>query len=90
MTANENSGTGYTTGGSALTGVSLAQASNVVTFSAANITWSSATVTGYGDLVYDTTASSVGLCFNYFGGVQSVTTGTFTLSWPSGVATVTT
>ena len=90
VTGGENSGTGYTAGGSALTSVSLAQAAGVVTFSAANITWSSATVTGYGDLVYDTTASSVGLCFNYFGGVQSVTTGTFTLSWPSGILTLTT
>lgn len=40
----------------------------------------------YGTLVYDftITAGTVakqGLCFNYFGGVQSVTGGTFTIVW---------
>jgi hypothetical protein len=91
VTANENSGSGYTSGGSAMTGMSLAQAGNVVTLSASNLTWGPpATVTGYGDLVYDTTVSNDGLCFNYFGGVQTVTAGTFTVSWPSGVATFTT
>lgn len=40
----------------------------------------------YGCLVYDDTISSgtvadQGMCFNYFGGVQSVTGGTFTIVW---------
>ena len=47
----------------------------------------------YGILVYDftiTSPQSQGLCFNYFGGTQSVTLGTFTIVWNgSGIATIT-
>ncbi len=47
----------------------------------------------YGCLVYDDTASSPvadqGLCYNYFGGVNSVTNGVFTIVWSgSGIATI--
>jgi hypothetical protein len=90
VAANENSGSGYTAGGSALTAVTLAQSAGVITFGAANITWTTATISGYGDLVYDTSLANDGLCYNYFGGLQSVTSGTFTLSWPSGILTLTT
>lgn len=34
-----------------------------------------------GCLVYDTTLTNQGICFNYFGGAQSVTAGTFTIVW---------
>jgi hypothetical protein len=34
-----------------------------------------------GCLVYDTTVSNQGVCYNYFGGAQSVTAGTFTIVW---------
>ena len=42
----------------------------------------------YGCLVYDTTQSgNPGVCYNYFGGSQSVTNGTFTIVWnASGIA----
>lgn len=46
----------------------------------------------YGTLVYDDTATSVadeGVCYNYFGGANSVTSGTFTIVWhSSGVFTI--
>ena len=51
---------------------------------------SAATLSGvYGCLVYDNTATGKpGLCYNYFGGSQSVTAGTFTIAWnASGIAT---
>jgi hypothetical protein len=35
----------------------------------------------YGCLVYDTTVTSTGICYNYFGGANSVTNGTFTVVW---------
>jgi len=47
------------------------------------------TISGaYGCLVYDATVTAgtvakQGLCFNYFGGSQSVTAGTFTVTWDS-------
>lgn len=35
----------------------------------------------YGCLVHDTTISSRGVCYNYFGGTNSVTNGTLTVVW---------
>lgn len=59
------------------------------TVSANNVT----TLTGaYGALIYDHSAGVVtdqGICFNWFGGVASVTLGTFTVAWSgSGIFTV--
>lgn len=72
-------GTNWDAGGEPLTSVASSIATNVYTFDAANTPQGGATCTlasVYGCLVYsDTAASPVadqGLCFNYFGGVQSV------------------
>lgn len=98
-TTNEITGTGYTA-----TGNSLASKANTVDsgssslcFTAANTSWTAATITAFGDLIYDTTIASAGstvalqgFCYNYFGGSQSVTSGTFTIQWatpPSGGVT---
>lgn len=49
----------------------------------------------YGCLVYDDsitagTVADQGVCFNYFGGAQSVTAGTFTIVWnANGIARIT-
>jgi hypothetical protein len=93
VTANEVSGTGYTAGGVTVTPTTLtqnfnSQGNNTIAFSSSGSPqWTSATITAYGCLVYDTTVSSDGLCFNYFGGSQSVTSGTFTIAWSAnGIA----
>lgn len=95
-TANEISGTGYTAGGVALASKAFAidTGSSSICFTAANPSWTGATLAAvYGTLVYDATITAgtvakQGLCFNYFGGTQSVTGGTFTVSWatPAGAA----
>lgn len=94
-TGNEASGTGYTAGGSALGSKAFAidTGSSSICFTAANPSWTTVTVTASGDLVYDNTITAgtvakQGLCYNYFGGSQSVTAGTFTINWatPSGAA----
>lgn len=89
VTGNEVSGTGYTAGGVAVTPISLSQTTNVITFTSSGTpSWTTATFTAYGCLVYDTTVSNEGLSFNYFGGAQTVTAGTFTIAWnASGIAT---
>jgi hypothetical protein len=91
VTANESSGTGYTAGGVSVSSPTWTQSSNVVTFTSSGTpTWTSATITAYGCLVYDTTVSNEGLSFNYFGGAQSTTAGTFTVTWnASGIAAFT-
>ncbi|HEY1705597.1 MAG TPA: hypothetical protein VGG75_38415 [Trebonia sp.] len=100
-TANEAPGTGgYTQGGTALASKAntVDSGSSSLCFTAANPSWTSATISGvFGDFVYDasitatgSTVTKQGLCFNYFGGSQSVTSGTFTIQWatpPSGGVT---
>ena len=85
---NEVSDTGqWDAKGVALTSLSVDQATAAtVFFDAANTaSGSSATLADvYGCLVLDddaTTVADQGICFNYFGGVQSVTDGTFTIVW---------
>jgi hypothetical protein len=86
-------GAEWATGGVALTGVTSGFASNVYTFDASNTvsTGTSATLANvYGCLVYDDTTADHGICFNYFGGTNSVTDGTFTIIWhASGIFTLT-
>lgn len=90
-------GTEWDAGGEPLTSVTSTRASNVFTFDAADTPsgGSSATLANvYGCLVYDDTIAAPvadqGVCFNYFGGVNSVTDGTFTIVWnASGIFTIT-
>ncbi|HEY1700864.1 MAG TPA: hypothetical protein VGG75_14230 [Trebonia sp.] len=100
-TGNEAPGTGgYTQGGTALASKAntIDSGSSSLCFTAANPSWTSATISSvFGDLVYDITIASAGstvakqgFCFNYFGGSQGVTAGTFTIQWatpPSGAVT---
>lgn len=95
VTANEIWQTGqWAQAGPTLSGVSYSRSGAVVTWDAAdNASGSAATLTGvYGCLVYDDTiatpVSKQGVCYNYFGGVATVTAGTFTVVWnASGIAT---
>jgi hypothetical protein len=89
-------GAEWAQGGVALGSVTSSFASNVYTFDAANTaSGSSATLAAvFGCLVYsDTITTPVadqGVCYNYFGGTNSVTDGTFTIVWnASGIFTYT-
>jgi hypothetical protein len=87
--ANEQSDAGqWASGGVALGSAAITTPSSGVVMYDANDTasGSSATLAGvYGCQVYDDTLTTPvadqGLCFNYFGGTQSVTGGTFTVVW---------
>lgn len=91
VTANEVTGTNWAAGGVALGTQTFGidgTATNALAFHAANTSANTVTITGaYGCLVYTTTAwsgtgvTNQGICFNYFGGTQSVTGGTFTIAW---------
>jgi hypothetical protein len=78
----------WPTGGVALTSQTVNSAtSGVVFFDAADTASGSAATLAsvYGCLVYDDTLTTPvadqGICFNYFGGTNSVTNGTFTVVW---------
>jgi len=89
LTANEVYQAGqWAQGGVALAGMTLNSGTSDVVFFDANDTASGAAFTGaniYGTQIYDTTVAtpvaSQGICFNYFGGVNSITNGTFTAVW---------
>jgi hypothetical protein len=93
--ANEVSGgTNWAAGGRALANKTFTSpGSGLAVFDADNLA-GGGTLTlanAYGCLVYDDTISGgtvadQGVCFSYFGGAQSVTSGTFTIVWdPAGI-----
>lgn len=89
VTANEVvDATNWVAGGRALSGATIDSATSGVVFFDATDLAGGGTVTisnAYGCLVYDDTITTPvadqGICFNYFGGAQSVTAGTFTIVW---------
>lgn len=88
---DEASGTGYTTGGVALTNsaVILSGSTACATF-ATNPSWASATFSASGLVVYtnDSTLGTAGRVVGYydFGGAQTVTGATFTVTLPTDAA----
>ena len=77
-------GTEWDAGGEPLTGVTSSFTSNVYKFDASDTPsgGSSATLANvFGCLVYDDTVGDQGVCYNYFGGTNSVTDGTLTIVW---------
>lgn len=86
-------GTEWDAGGEPLTGVTFAPTAAVLKFDADNTPsgGSSATLADvFGCLVYDDTVGDQGLCYNYFGGANAVTDGTFTIVWnAAGIMTLT-
>lgn len=83
--------------GRPLASVTSVFATNVYTFDAADTVSANSVTTltnAYGCLVYDKTivapVSGQGICYNYFGGANSVTLGTFTIVWnASGIFALT-
>ncbi|MHA1482068.1 MAG: hypothetical protein ACTSQA_01355 [Candidatus Heimdallarchaeaceae archaeon] len=83
---NEVSGTGYTAGGVELTSkvVSADDTDNEGVFDAADVTWSSSTITARGAVIYKdtgTAATSPLICYLDFGADKSSSNGDFTISW---------
>jgi hypothetical protein len=79
---------GWPSIGRPLASVTSTFSTNVYTFDAADTVSANTTTTlvnAYGVLIYDHSIASPvadqGICFNYFGGTNSVTSGTFTIVW---------
>lgn len=90
---NEITGTGYTAGGATLGSKTLAYASKVSTFDAADTSWTTSTLTARYAVVYKdtgTASTSPLICYINFGADVSTTAGTFLITWnASGIFTVT-
>jgi len=89
-TTNETSGTNYTAGGNTLTNVDPSASGTTALTDFADTTWSSATVTANGALIYNssTTAGSANraVVVLAFGGDKTSTAGDFTVSFPAADA----
>ena len=83
ISANEVTGVNYSAGGTTITS-SVALSSNTAQFkTAGDITWASSTITAYGAIIYDSTATGALIAWIDFGGAQSSSNGNFTISWTS-------
>ena len=82
---NEVSGTGYTAGGATLSSQAVAydSSNNVAYFDAADPSWSSATITARGALIYNNTKSNASIAVLDFGSDYSSSNGTFQVQLPS-------
>jgi hypothetical protein len=80
VTANQISGTGYTSGGVALASKTVTQAATTK-WDATDSEWTSATFTAAHAVIYDVTATNNLVASIDFGGDQSVSSGTFTIQW---------
>jgi hypothetical protein len=84
---NEVSGTGYTAAGNALTNVNPTTSGTTAFTDFADTTWSSATITANGALIYnDSHASDAAVCVLAFGGDKTSTNGDFTIQFPTADA----
>ena len=86
-TSNEVSGTGYSAGGSALTNVTPTTSSTTALTDFADLTFSSATITARGALIYNDSASGdPSVVVLDFGGDKTSTAGDFTIVFPTADA----
>jgi len=87
-TSSEVSGTGYTAGGNTLT-VSVGPTSSGTTayVSFSNSSWSSASFTARGAMIYNSTNGNSCVAVFDFGADKTVVDGTFTITFPTADAT---
>jgi len=87
VTTGQSTGTNYSAGGQALTNVTPALSGSTAVCDFADETFSTATVTARGCLLYNSTNSNKALCAIDFGGDKTSTAGDFTVVFPSATAT---
>jgi hypothetical protein len=84
-TANEISGTGYTAGGEILTPIVPANSGQTAYVSFNNVTWTGASFTARGALIYNSTTGSAVAVLDF--GNDKTATNTFTVTFPTAGAT---
>ncbi len=81
---------GYTVGGATLAGAAVTQAATTK-FDGTDTAWASATFSAYHAVLWDDTVGTDDLICSFdFGGIKTVTAGTFTIQWhANGIITLT-
>lgn len=87
VTTGEATGTNYTAAGSALTNVTPVTSGTTAVVDFADLTFSTATVTARGCLIYNDSDSDKAVAAIDFGGNKTSTAGDFTIVFPSATAT---
>ena len=87
--SNEVSASGtYSAGGGTLTNVTPTSSGTTAFTDFADLSFTSATITAYGALIYnDTAAGDPAVCVLDFGGAKTSTNGTFTIIFPTADST---
>ena len=86
-TSNEvANGNGYTTGGNTLTNVTPTTSGTTAFTDFADTTWSNATITANGALIYNSSKSDKAVAVLAFGGDKTSTAGDFTIVFPTADA----
>ena len=85
--SNEVSDSGtYSAGGGSLTSVTPTTSGTTALCDFADISFTSATITARGALIYNSSASNKAVCALDFGGDKTSTSGTFTVQFPAADA----
>ena len=88
-TSNEitnTSGSAYSAGGKNLTSVTPVLDGSTAVCDFGDISWTSASFTANGCLIYNSTNSNKAVCAVAFGGDKTVSSGTFTIQFPAAAA----
>jgi hypothetical protein len=85
--SDEASGTGYSAGGNTLTNVTPTSSGTTAFTDFVDTTWSTATITASGALIYNSSASNAAVAVLDFGGDKTSTAGDFTIVFPTADAT---
>jgi hypothetical protein len=80
------SGSGYTTGGNTLVSITPVADGTTAICDFDNTTWSAATFTTSGALIYNDTSSDAAVAVLSFGGDQQVSSGDFQIQFPTAAA----
>lgn len=85
--SNEVTGTGYTAGGNTLTAVTPTTSGTTAYTDFADTTWSNATITANGALIYNANSSNASCVVLAFGSDKTSSNGDFTIVFPTANAT---
>lgn len=85
-TSDEVTGTGYTAGGNTLAGATVSLSGTTAFADFSDTTWSAATITARGALIYNSSKSNKAIAVLDFGGDKTSTAGDFTIQFPTNDA----
>ena len=84
--ANEVSGSGYTAGGAAMTGMAVTLDGSTAIFDADNVSWANATISAQAAVIYNNSFSNAAIAVLDLGSVKTSTNGTFEIQFPNANA----